>query len=311
MHVSVYIPFAVAAVLAVAAPTLARRLPPRTATWALTCAAVVAAGSWLGALALLAFTGFGRIPLVAFVGSWSTQALDAQDPVTGDVAAACAVLLLTATVALGVASWRRGRVLIAAFKECWQLAGDGELAVIDDAELEAFALPGLPGLGGRVVVSTGMLRTLEGTEREALLAHERAHLRGHHHFILLALQLAAAACPLLFALAKEGAYTVERWADESAAEAVGDRKAVARALARAALAKKGRQARSRAGVLAATGGPVPRRVKALLAPAPAASRVPLAAFVLLLALCVGSLAEAAHDTEKLFEAAQHAYSTTN
>ncbi|MFG2353208.1 M48 family metalloprotease [Streptomyces sp. NPDC048521] len=34
---------------------------------------------------------------------------------------------------------------------------------------------------GRIVVCRGMLRCLGAAEREALLAHERAHLRGSHH----------------------------------------------------------------------------------------------------------------------------------
>lgn len=309
MRISVYIPFVVAALLALLAPHLARRLAPRPATWALAVAALVAGVSWLGALALLAFSGFGRIPLVAFLGSWSTTVLDAEDPVTRTVAAVCAAVLLVTTVVLGVVTWRRGRVLVAAFVECHRLPGDGELAVIDDARLEAFALPGLPGLPGRVVVSTGMLRTLDSSERGALMAHERSHLRNHHHFFLLVLHLSAAACPLLFALAREGAFTVERWADEDAAQALGDRRLVARAVARAALAKKDSQHRE--GALAATGGPVPRRVKALLAAPPLPRRMPLVVFAVLLALCCGSLAEAAHDTEKMFEGAQHAYTASH
>ncbi|MEY9842616.1 M56 family metallopeptidase [Streptacidiphilus sp. EB103A] len=309
MRISVYIPFVVAALLALLAPHLALRLAPRTATWALAGAALVAGVSWLGALALLAFSGFGRIPLVAFLGSWSTTVLDAEDPVTRTVAAVCAAVLMVSTVVLGVVSWRRGRVLVAAFVECHRMPGDGELAVIDDARLEAFALPGLPGWPGRVVVSTGMLRTLDGAERGALMAHERSHLRNHHHFFLLVLHLSAAACPLLFALAREGAFTVERWADEDAAAALGDRRLVARAVARAALAKK--DSPNREGALAATGGPVPRRVKALLAAPPLPRRMPLVVFALLLALCCGSLAEAAHDTEKMFEGAQHAYAASH
>ena len=296
MRISVYIPFLVAALLALLAPHLARRLAPRPATWALATAALVAGVSWLGALALLAFSGFGRIPLVALLGSWSTTVLDAEDPVTQTVAAVCAAVLMVSTAVLGVVTWRRGRILVAAFLECHRMPGEGELAVIDDARLEAFALPGLPGWPGRVVVSTGMLRTLDGAERGALMAHERSHLRNHHHFFLLVLQLSAAACPLLFALAWEGAFTVERWADEDAAEEVGDRRLVARAVARAALAKK--DGRHREGALAATGGPVPRRM-------------PLVVFALLLALCCGSLAEATHDTEKMFEGAQHAYSASH
>ncbi len=308
MRIGVYLPFAVAAVLAVLASRLAKHLTPRAATLSLAGSALVASVSWLGALALLAFSGFGQIPVVALVGSWSTSVLEAEDPVARTVAGICAVVLLATTVALGLASWRRGRLLVAAFQECHRLPGDGELAVIDDARLEAFALPGLPGRRGRVVVSTGMLRTLQGAEREALMAHERAHLRGHHHLYLLVLQLAAAACPLLRPLAKEGAFTIERWADEDAALAVGDRAVVARALSRAALAKKG--SHSHLGTLAAVGGPVPRRVRALLAPSPKPRTTPLIVFALLLALCCGGLAQATQETQRMFDGAQDAYAAS-
>ncbi|MCZ4103468.1 MULTISPECIES: M56 family metallopeptidase [Streptomyces] len=289
-------------------PRLAHRLPPRAASWSLLCAAVVAVAGWAGTLALLTFIGFGQIPLVAFFGQWSTTVLHAQDPLPVTVAAVSGAVLAVMTIALGLASWWRGRVLVQAYQECHRMPGDTELAVIDDARLEAFALPGLSRPGGRIVVSTGMLQTVGPTEREALMAHERAHLRHQHHFFLVTLQLASAACPLLRPLAAEGAFTVERWADEDAALAVGDRTVVARALARAALAKKNTSPPS-AALLAATGGPVPRRVKDLLAPPPGRRRMPLVVFALLLALCCTSLAEAAHDTEKLFEHAIHADTT--
>lgn len=307
MRVSVYIPLVVAALLALVGPVLARRLPPRTATAALTGAALVAAAGWLGALALLASTALGQIPQVAFLGAWSVRDLRAQDPVTGTVAAVCAVVLLCATAGLGAASWRHGRVLASAFRQSRRMPGDEQLAVVDAARVEAFALPGAPGSPGRVVVSTGMLKALDGPEREALLAHERAHLRGRHHFLLLALRLSAAACPLLYPLAREGAYSVERWADEDAAAAVGNRAVVGRAVAAAALASAGQ--RGRTGLPEATGGPVPRRVRAMLAPPPPPRRVPLLVITALLALCCASLVDAAQDAGTLFGGAQHAYST--
>ncbi len=159
-----------------------------------------------------------------------------------------------------------------------------------------------------------MLRALPGPEREALLAHERAHLRHQHHLFLLALRLAASACPLLRPLAGEGAFTVERWADEHAAAVVGDRALVARALARAALAKQGepeqggrrQDAAGRGPRLAATGGPVPRRIRALLAAPPAPRRLPLVAGGLVLALCCVSLADAVQDDRQLFVGARRA-----
>jgi len=109
-----------------------------------------------------------------------------------------------------------------------------------------------------------MLRALSADERHALLAHERAHLRYQHHLFLLVLQLSAAVNPLLRPLSRVGSFTLERWADEAAVTAVGDRPLVARAIARAALATGSAPER----VLAANGGPVPQRVRALLEPRP-------------------------------------------
>ena len=57
VRISVYTPFVVAAFLALLAPCLSRRLAPRPASWALATAALVAWVSWLGAMALLAFSG--------------------------------------------------------------------------------------------------------------------------------------------------------------------------------------------------------------------------------------------------------------
>lgn len=149
-----------------------------------------------------------------------------------------------------------------------------------------------------------MLSCLDGREREALLAHERAHLRGRHHLFQAVWRLSAAANPMLRPLAGSGCYVLERWADEEAADRVGDRSVVARAVARAALAASGAPHRS----LAATGGAVPRRVKALLAAPPRQRRLPLPLLAggLLLALCCGSLADATMDNEEIVETAMYA-----
>jgi Zn-dependent protease with chaperone function len=299
----VYVPFLVSAVLALTVPRTVPRLPPRLAAWALTCAALVMAGAWVGALVLLAVNGAGQIPEIAERGPWSAKALQAEDPVSSIMSVACGLALLVTAVALVVVSSRRARILIEARRECRRLPGDGELAVLDHEGLEAFALPGAPG---RIVVSRGMLCTLDHPERKALLAHERAHLRGRHHLFVIGWQLAATVNPLLRPLVTAGGFLLERWADEDAAASVGDRTLVARAVARAALATSGKQ--RHVGVLAATGGPVPRRVQALLAPPPPPRqrRFPLVAGALLLALCCGSLVEAAADTDNMFKVAMYA-----
>lgn len=293
------LPLLFSAILALTAPWTGRRLPPRTAAWSLTSAAVVAAGAWVTALAMLGFTLVGQIPQVAAEGRWSARLLAADTPVDWPIAAACGLGVLLCALALTVTSWREVRVLVEARRECRDLPSAGDLAVFDDPQPTAFALPGAPG---RIVVSSGMLRALGVDERRALLAHERAHLRHHHHLFLLVLRLAAAANPLLRPLTRAGSFALERWADEQAGAEVADRQLVARAVARAALAAK----RAPQTALAATGGPVPQRVQALLAPPIPLRRNLVVAFSALMVLCCTSLALAAQDMDGLFDAASPA-----
>ncbi|MEU6261007.1 M56 family metallopeptidase [Streptomyces sp. NPDC047043] len=300
MRISVYVPLLVTVVLAVLAPRAARRPAPRPAAWFLACAALVTATGWLGSLALLAFTGFAQIPEVAEEGHWSVVALRTQDPVSLAVAAVSALALAAGLLSLGVAAVRQARHLLWARRQCDRLPTGTELAVLDDEAPQAFALPGTPG---RIVVSRGMLRCLGDAEREALLAHERVHLRGRHHLFQAVWRLTAAVNPMLRPLAEAGGFVLERWADEEAAAHVGSRKVVAHAVGRAALASAGAP---RPAALAATGGAVPQRVQALLAPPPPRRTLPFAAGALLLTLCCASLANAASDSESLVDSAERA-----
>ncbi len=76
----------------------------------------------------------------------------------------------------------------------------------------------LPGRGGRVVLTRGAVRQLSPAHREAVLAHERAHLAGRHHLLtsgaaalgralrwLPAARLAAVQVPLLVEMAADDA----------------------------------------------------------------------------------------------------------
>ncbi|MFC8583265.1 M56 family peptidase, partial [Streptomyces sp. NPDC057217] len=78
--------------------------------------------------------------------------------------------------------------------------------------------------------------------------------------------LAARANPFLRPLRTAVAYSAERWADEEAAAEVGSRRTVARAIGKAALLAP-RAPAATLPALAAV-GPVPRRVAALMRPAP-------------------------------------------
>jgi hypothetical protein len=198
--------------------------------------------------------------------------------------------------------------------------------VLEDPSPEAFTLPGLPG---RIVVSTGMLASLDLDERQAMLAHERAHLRYHHYLLTAAAQLAATANPLLRPAATAVGYMVERWADEDAASGCGDRRLVATAIGKAALATSPTSATGpaaalvRAGVLGIRGarprrpagpvdggslkgaGPVPRRVAALLATPITTRPLPVyltAALLLATGLCC---LESVNDLHTLLKLAHH------
>ncbi|MFC0432390.1 M56 family metallopeptidase [Kutzneria buriramensis] len=221
--------------------------------------------SWLIAVvsALLALSSTVTLAVEA-VESW----MDGS-PLLGTVFGA---LFVTALVSAGAAAWHRRRA--------WQVHVDG-LAILPDDEPLAYALP------GGVVVSRGMVRALGADQRRALLAHERAHVSLRHHRFVLVVDLASAAQPLLWPLRAAVRYTVERWADEVAAAATGDRVLTARAVATAALAA--RQSRLSVAALGISAGPVPQRVAALLTPAQPRYRV-LALLALLLAAFV--LAEA-------------------
>ncbi|MFL6055507.1 MAG: M56 family metallopeptidase [Actinoallomurus sp.] len=273
MHLLVYLPLLFPVLAALAARPLAERLDPQAATWLLTASALALAALSSAALGVLAAAGLVRLPLAAWVGHWSASTVRAGDPVS-KAEAALAALLLAALAWAGLRMlWRRVRALAAAAFEAACLPGVEQVVIVANPAPDAYALPGLPG---RVVVSTGMLDALDEGDRQAMLAHERAHLTNHHYAFLAVAQLAAAANPLLRPMATAVAYSVERWADERAATVCGDRRQVARAVGKAALATKHSPTRRRLPAAAlgllglrrgplATAGPIPRRVAALLA----------------------------------------------
>lgn len=305
MHKFVYLPLVLPLLAAVSARWLAGRLEPRTATWLLTGSALVLAGASGAALTLLAATVLGQVPLVAWLGHWSAQVLNRDDPTSVSLAVAACVLLAAALVAAIRAAVVRGRALADAASVARCLPPSGrKLSVVDDPAPDAYAMPGLPG---RVVVTAGMLDALDARERQVLLAHERAHLAGAHHVFVALAQLAAATNPLLRPLADAVRFSAERWADEQAARVTGDRRLVARTIGKAALLTRARARQSPAALGMASSlrgtGPVPRRVAALLAGPPQRHPVLLAAVVVVLALAVGSTLEAAHDLHELIQLA--------
>jgi hypothetical protein len=319
MHVLIYVPIAVSALAALGAWPLAERLPPRTATWLLTVSAVVLAGTSCAALGLLAMAAAMRLPVVDSMGGMSLRAVIHLDPASLPVGVIAAALFGGAALAAVRAAWLRTAALVGARREAGRLAGDGELAggeqvlTIADDSVDAYAVPGRPG---RIVITSGMIDALTESEREVLLAHERAHVSACHYVFTALVRLSAAANPLLRPLAAAVNYSVERWADERAASVTGSRPLVAHTVAKAALAAAAAPAR-RAGpavVLARLTGPsqlgrrgsVPRRVDALLGPPPRRSIVLLALAIVVLTICGLAAIDAAGDLHGMVELAQAA-----
>ncbi len=250
-----------------------RRLSPRAALWALTSIGVISASTMVVAVALLA----GGFLLGTPAGAWMVDACSL-------FAAHHRIPLALggpALAALGAVAWRVGSVVSAAWAA--RPDGVGPLTVVEVAQPIAFAQP---GRHGGVVVSTGMLAALEPAERQVLFAHERAHVRARHDLHLLAQQITTAVLPWMGRLQGELCLATERAADAAAlAEVRGDRRLVATAIARAALAAD--RCGASAPALAFSGGAVAFRVESMLRPS---GRAPVSASATGMLAVVGALA---------------------
>lgn len=334
MRLDVYVPLVISAVLGGLTHVLVHALRPATAARLLLSAGVVAAVTSAFALGVLAFTLIGQIPLVADAGGWSARSLRAHDPVAAVTATAAGLALTGAAALLARTCVRLTGALTRAGRACRGMSGEpGGLVVIDDPRPSAYAVPAGTLRIGRVVVSSGMLRALSAAERRALLAHETAHLRHRHHLYRMAASAVASLNPLLAGLPAAIEYATERWADELAAEHVGDRRLVARAVARAALSRPSSATPARPGgdptyivqrplatwaterdsvENSTVGSPTgfgdrdaARRVAALLAGPPARRRLPAAVLCALLALSVLTARETLGDADQLFHRSAH------
>ena len=221
---------------------------------------------------------------VPFPLTWSTAgAMAGPSFATPGAAAAAVTGLLLAAAIVARAAWclgsavargRRERHTHAAFLVA---AGRADPAlgavVLDQGAPAAYCLPGGPG----PVVSAGTLAVLDPGQLQAVLAHERAHLRGHHHAMLTwaaALDRAFGFVPLLARAPGQLAGLAEMAADDAAVRrhrsgdlAARDLAAGDLAAALVILAKAGAQASA----LTAGGPDAIARIQRLLAP-PASGR---------------------------------------
>ena len=151
---------------------------------------------------------------------------------------------LPAVVLLGVDTVRLARVRRLWMRTRYDTTHGVE--VLPSAELFAYTLP---GAGGHVVVSQGLVDELDEVELAIVMAHERAHGRLRHDRFVVLGAAAVALVPIMAPLHRRLRFTLERWADESTvAELEVGREVVARTLATVALStsafRSGQQASS-------------------------------------------------------------------
>jgi Zn-dependent protease with chaperone function len=180
------------------------------------------------------------------------------------------ILAAAATSALCTLAWRSGRSLWRArahsrgHAERARVIGrriDGVDAVVVDApERAAYCVAGRPDT---IVVTSAGLDALTDRHLQAVLAHERAHLAGHHHLVLAFARALAVAIPgvALFGTgAREIARLLEMAADDRAARSQGSQTLLDALLALSL------GALTPHGAVAATGTDVLARAERLAAP---------------------------------------------
>ncbi len=307
MTIAVLVPLVISVLLGVGGPALARAMSPAAAVRSLAASAVTAAVAMGLSLTVVALFVLARVRDIAVLGHWSPAELQTFPDLPWPVGLTAAGVVATLLTAAAVHIVRAGTQLWNAEILCRHLTathGHDRPYIVADDTPDAYAVP---GIRGRIVVTTAMVAALTAAEQDALLAHETAHLNHRHPLWIQLTELAAVANPLLRRLPPVVRHAAERWADEDAAHTVGDRCLTAHALAHAALAglpthRPGAVTNRDSLVLPATGGDVPRRVRALLHPPQLRWSRPGAAILTAVALtaCVSS-AIIGFSTEHRFE----------
>lgn len=229
--------------------------------------------SWIAA-ATLAIVAVAAPVQLTWPGSRAADLTLPAHAAPGSVAASAAGLLLAASVlaraggcvACELARARRQRREHAAFLHAVGRPDQALGAVILDEDAPAAYC--LPGRRHRIVITAGARAALGPAQLQAVLAHERAHLRGRHHLLLATASAISRAFPFVPMLAQAGAQVAElaEMAADDAATRRHDPDDLAAALVILATAA------NRAAALAASGAAAAVRVQRLLAPPPAPGR---------------------------------------
>ena len=249
-------PLLVAALVALASTAVHRRLPPRLASNHIAVVMVILAVAAAPTIVLVSLTYLAHVPLFGTTLQWCSHALGHHRDVPVWLGLTCTALVVVGTV-------RAVRVLTTYRR--MSCSRPAPLTVADDAAAYAVTLP---GAGGQIVVSAGLMQALDPHETEVVIAHEQAHATHRHDRYLLLGALVTAFLPPLAWLSSRLTFSLERWADETAAARCGDRRLVAATLGKVALIERsGRHPMvGFAGAAGFAGLGVAARVRLLLGP---------------------------------------------
>lgn len=255
-----------------ASPVLAG-VHPRLSVVAWLATVATALTAWVGALAIL-MVGAARSVLTDTALTFCVETLGITDAarLSPAVATALVVVLLTVTAAVTIHTARRVTMTLVrarrsnrAHIDAVQIIGrhtehPGVVAMSAD-QPTAYCVSG--GRRSAIVVTTAALQLLDSAGLAAVLAHERAHLRGRHHHIVATLKALSAALPrlpLMRVAARQVPPLLEMCADDTAARTHG------RAPLLAGLVALSTRRRVPEGALAAAGTAVLDRVHRLAQP---------------------------------------------
>jgi hypothetical protein len=130
-----------------------------------------------------------------------------------------------------LSAWRTRRAHVAVLRICARVDADLGVLVLDHDEPGCYCVPGRPGT---IVITSSALRRLSPAQLAAVLAHERAHLSGRHHFAVSfahAVHRSAPRVKLLALVEQETRRLVEYIADDAALRSPGGAPALVAALA--------------------------------------------------------------------------------
>jgi Zn-dependent protease with chaperone function len=278
MSIAIVLPALLAGIAAVVATGAHRRLAPPLAARVIVATMVAVTVAVVPAVAVLAVAFLTHVPWFGGALSWCRDAFGLHDHVPQWLGVPAVLLVSVAVVRLVRVRrrWMRSR--------CDDTNG---VEVLPSAELFAYTLP---GAGGHVVVSQGLVDELDDVELAIVMAHEKAHgsLR-HDRFVVLG-AITVALVPILAPLLRRLRFALERWADESTVtELEIERFVVARTLATVALST----ATVPAGAAGVVGIGVAGRVTALLDP-PSGGRLALALGAVGIAAVLGAAVVQTH-----------------